>query len=300
MLEAPTKEPVYIIIPVHNRKETTLVCLKHLQKCGELERYYVVVIDDGSSDGTAEAIQTFYPEVIILPGNGDLWWTGAIAQGMEYAYEQGAKYFIWLNDDCLPDPGTLPQLVEFLKNHPSTIVAPTCYTQQDNLILKKENGAKGQKAYAADPGEIIEVDSMSGWCVGIPSEVFCQIGSPDAKKFPHYCGDDMYILKATRAGFKAYLNGDLKVLLFGLVHENISFKKYFKPDMTIAKSFQALFMNKKSPYRLSTKLFYFTERYGFLIGIFLFFTKLTLWMTEISRLCVSILLNCNLAKIETK
>jgi GT2 family glycosyltransferase len=300
MLEAPAKEPVYIIIPVHNRINTTLACLQHLQKCGDLQKYYVVIVDDGSTDGTAEAIHTLYPEVIVLPGNGDLWWTGAIAKGMEYAHEQKAEYFIWLNDDCLPDPGTLPQLLEFLKNHPDSIAAPTCYVQQDNLLVQKENGAKGQKAYTANRGEIVEVDSMSGWCVGVPVSVFRKIGSPDARKFPHYCGDDMYILKATRSGFKAYLLGDLRLLLVGIVHENISFQKYFRPHQTVTESFQALFVNKKSPYRLVTKLFYFTERYGLIFGIFLFLSKLTFWITEITGLYLNVLLNRKLAKIETK
>jgi len=40
------KEPVYIIIPVHNRKNITLQCLETLKQCGDLERYYTVAIAD--------------------------------------------------------------------------------------------------------------------------------------------------------------------------------------------------------------------------------------------------------------
>ena len=80
------KENVYIIIPVHNRKEITLKCLDTLKQNGDLDKYYVIVIDDGSTDGTSEAIQSLYPDVIILTGDGNLWWTGAIKKGMEYAY----------------------------------------------------------------------------------------------------------------------------------------------------------------------------------------------------------------------
>lgn len=278
MLKAPVKDSVYIVIPVYNRKQTTLTCLEHLSKCGDLQRYYVVIVDDGSTDGTAEAIHTLYPEVIVLPGNGDLWWTGAMAKGMEYASEQGAECFVWLNDDCLPDPGTLPQLVEFLKNHPNTIAAPTCYTQQDNL--RQHNGAQGKKGCAANPGEVIEVDSMSGWCVAIPASVFREIGPPDAKKFPHYCGDDMYVFRATRSGFRACLIGDLKVTLVGSVYETLGIQKYIRPGLTASQTFQVLFWNKKSPYRLPTKFFYFTQRYGLVLGIWLFLLKLISWLGQ--------------------
>jgi|YNPMSStandDraft_2_1061718.scaffolds.fasta_scaffold131259_1 GT2 family glycosyltransferase len=40
----------FIIIPVHNRKSITLKCLDNLEKNGDLARFRVVVVDDGSTD----------------------------------------------------------------------------------------------------------------------------------------------------------------------------------------------------------------------------------------------------------
>jgi len=40
---------VYIIIPVHNRKAFTLGCLKNLKTNSDLQKYHVIVVDDGSS-----------------------------------------------------------------------------------------------------------------------------------------------------------------------------------------------------------------------------------------------------------
>lgn len=284
MLEVCLKEPVYIVTPVYNRKETTLTCLESLKKYGDLQRYHMVIVDDGSTDGTTAAINTLYPEVTVLPGNGDLWWTGAMAWGMQYAYEQGAEYFIWLNDDCFPEPDTLPQLVEFLRTHPDTIVGPTCYTHKSNSLAKEHNAFRGRKSCAASPGEVVFVDGLSGWCVGIPGSVFRKIGPPDTDKFPHYSGDDTYILRATRSGFKACVVGDIKVTLVGSVHPKLNFRSYFHPGLTPASTFQALFWSKKSPYRLPTKFFYFTERYGLLLGMLLFLTKLISWLGRWAKL----------------
>ena len=281
--ETSTKEAVYIIIPVYNRKATTLKCLQHLQNCGNLQQYHIVVIDDGSTDGTAEAISNSYPEVEILDGNGDLWWTGAMAKGMKYAYNRGAEYFIWLNDDCLPATNTIEKMVEFMGLNPNTLVAPSCYADSDSRQIQ-HNGFQGRQGCAAKPGEVIEVDGMSGWCVGIPATVYEKIGAPDARKFPHYSGDDIYTLQATKAGFQACLIGDLRANLVGGVHENLKIQDYFKPGLTPVDTFKALFLNKKSPYRLATRFFVFIERYGTFIGILIFINRLFIWQVQWLRM----------------
>ncbi len=285
MTENPSACPsTYIVIPVHNRKVTTLNCLQHLQTNGDLQRYQVVIVDDGSTDGTADAVRAAYPEVVILQGDGTLWWTGGTAMGMEYAYRQGAKFIIWMNDDCMPLPGTLPGLVDFMQAHPNALAAPACYAGELNESTIQHNGFQNRRGCAAKPGERLEVDGMSGWCVGMPATVVSQVGLPDTQRFPHYSGDDMYTLRATRAGFKAYLIGDLPLVLFGPVHARLHFKDYFRPGQTPAQILTALFWDKKSPYRLSTRFFVFIERYGFLAGLPLFLAKLMTWSWQYSKL----------------
>jgi GT2 family glycosyltransferase len=276
-------DSVYAIIPVHNRKDTTLICLEHLKECGYLQSYKIVVVDDGSTDGTAEAIGKLYPEVIVLPGNGNLWWTGAIALGMEYACKEKAKYIFWLNDDCLPDSNTLPLMVEFMETHPNTLVAPSCYIPKYDCQSPVHNGFQGRKSFAANPGEVISVEGMSGWCVGMPASVFPKIGPPNVRKFPHYAGDDMYTLKATRSGYSAFLLGDAKAYLIGPVHPKLDFRKYFRPHSTPIETLENLFWSKRSPYRLPTQFFRHTERYGLVLGIPIFSIKLISWLGQWAR-----------------
>lgn len=279
------KESVYIIIPVHNRKHLTLGCLEHLTKTGDGQKYHIVVIDDGSIDGTTEDINAQYPDVIVLPGDGDLWWTGAVAKGMEYAYQEGAEYFIWLNDDSLPEANTLPFLIEFARKNSDTIVSPACYNLEEKKI--EENGFKGRTSCAARPGEKIFVEGMCGWCTVIPRSVFSKIGPPNAKRFPQYSGDDTYTLKATRSGFKACILGDVKVSLVGMVRQTHSIKNYFKPGFSLTSTLQKLFWTKKSPYYIPTKFFYHTEKYGILLGCVLFAVKMMSWLAQLAKLQMS-------------
>lgn len=200
---------VYVLIPVHNRKATTLACLDRLEHNGDLDRYRVVVIDDGSTDGTAEAIHSKYPSVTILSGNGHLWWTGAIAQGMEYAYRQGADYFIWLNDDTLPRAGALNLLIDYCSASPRRIATAQCYASED--ISQPTYGGQIKHRWsiqlvATPPDHQRPCDCMSGNLVCLPTSVIKDMGYPPADQLPHCRADIVYTLSAKRAGY------DLQVL----------------------------------------------------------------------------------------
>ncbi|ELS34333.1 MULTISPECIES: glycosyltransferase family 2 protein [Pseudanabaena] len=270
------KQSIYIIIPVYNRKSITLTCLENLKANGDLQKYHVIVIDDGSSDRTSEEVGANYPEVIILKGDGNLWWTGAMALGMTYAYERGAKNFIWLNDDSLPAINTLDLIVNFLQEYPNSIVGAACYVETGQLV---ETGFKGRQRMKALANETIKVDGLSGYCVGIAASIFKEIGAPDAIKFRQYAGDGMYTLKATRAGFKAYILGSAKVILAEEKDPIHNFTNYIQKIKEYKEyTFKSIFWNYKSPYHLPTQFYYHIYKYGYLTGLPLFIIKATSWV----------------------
>ncbi|MDJ0687738.1 MAG: glycosyltransferase family 2 protein [Xenococcaceae cyanobacterium MO_188.B32] len=208
------KEPVYIIIPVHNRKDITLKCLEHLDKSGDLQKYHVVVVNDGSTDGTTKAIHSLYPNVTVLLGDGNLWWTGAIKKGMEYAYEQGAEYFIWLNDDCLVSDRAIRDLVNFSFNNKNSIIGCQVYELNSPETISFGGSFKNWKGYQFinfPENEINKCDVLSGNLVCIPVAVIEIIGYPDANTFPHYGGDIIFFIRARKAGCKIFIDSRNKV-----------------------------------------------------------------------------------------
>lgn len=201
---------VYILIPVHNRQAVTLACLATLDRNGDLDRYRIVVIDDGSTDGTAEAIQRIYPTVTVLRGDGQLWWTGAIATGMEYAYHQGTDYFIWLNDDTLPQPDAITKMVSACAAAPNQVISAQCYA--DESFSQPTYGGRRRKHFsleflAATPDQCLTCDLCSGNLVCLPRSVVDTTGYPPAQQAPHLWGDVVYTWTARQAGFQIRVLG---------------------------------------------------------------------------------------------
>lgn len=203
-----SKKDTYIIIPVHNRKEITLDCLSSLEKVGALKKYAVVVVDDGSTDGTEDAISMRFQSILILKGTGDLWWTGAIKLGMEYAYEKGASNIIWLNDDCHLTENVFEPIVQYCLMH--KVIMGVQGHKPDlptNITFGgKVKTWKGFRLLNIAHQQIKTCDLLSGNLVCIPRKVIELVGYPDSVATPHYGGDSLYLLKAKKAGFDLFIN----------------------------------------------------------------------------------------------
>lgn len=280
-------KPIYILIPVHNRRNTTLHGLRTLYADATIQAWpdlHIIVIDDGSTDGTAAALQNEFPSVTILAGDGNLWWTGAMCQGMDYAVQEGCDAVIWLNDDCPPSPGSLAKMHQASQKHGHAIIGAACYIAETNEL--KPTGAKGRTQVTARPGDLLPVDEMSGHCVYIPRAVMDAIGFPDARRFPHYHGDSSYILRATRAGFRAYLLGDAQVKHPGTIKAKLEDFADFTKALP-RQTFSQIFLSRRSLYYWPTQYFYNTEKYGYWWGGSLWLLKSARWLVKWIELAIA-------------
>ncbi len=202
--------PVHVILPVHNRRDVTLACLRHLHATGVADFARLVVVDDGSTDGTAEAIRAGFPQTTVLPGDGHLYWTGGIARGMRHAVSEHTACCVWLNDDSHPRPGAVELIVADavarggITSALGRLLAGPVVA--DFYALRKIPWGLTEHALPPSAGQRLKVDACRGNLVAIPRKVIDAIGYPDAEDLPQYMGDTDYTLRATAAGFQCIVD----------------------------------------------------------------------------------------------
>ena len=79
---------IAVIMTCHNRRETTVRCLRHFGR-SRAGRLRLFVTDDGSTDGTSEAIRAIWPEATIIHGTGTLFWAAGMALAERAAVSVG-------------------------------------------------------------------------------------------------------------------------------------------------------------------------------------------------------------------
>ena len=104
-----------IIIVSWNVKDDLLRCLSSLEGNPPSVPFEQIVVDNDSSDGTLDAVEQKYPEVITIANHQNRGFAAANNQGIKAS---SGQYILLLNPDTIVHPGTLDILVRFLDNNP--------------------------------------------------------------------------------------------------------------------------------------------------------------------------------------
>jgi GT2 family glycosyltransferase len=229
---------IFIVIPVHNRKALTRNCLVSLQN-QSYKDFKIVIIDDGSTDGTYEMLRAEFPESIVFISDGHLWWTKATNIGVRYALEKGAASILTLNDDTVATPNFLETMNYWAEKQPEALLgafalnAETERPYYGGEIINWKTAGTTMLLDVLKPEEYHGLHAVShypGRGLLIPSSVFKTIGFYDEKHFPQAVADDDLVHRAVRAGYKVYCNYDAKLLVFPAESGDVKLrsKKSFK------------------------------------------------------------------------
>ena len=107
---------IIVIFTCHNRKDKTETCIHTLVSGNPACRFTFVVVDDNSTDGTAELLERLKSkhDIRVLHGNGSLFYSGGMRLGMEYTLEQCGQaydYMLMVNDDVVFFQNAIEKLV---------------------------------------------------------------------------------------------------------------------------------------------------------------------------------------------
>lgn len=114
------KTPV-VIIPNWNGRADLPACLDSLR--AQSRPAHVIVVDNGSTDGSAELVEQQYPEIELIRHTDNKGYAGGVNPGFRRAIAMGAAYAAPFNNDAVADPRWLEHLVAHLEAHPATGIA---------------------------------------------------------------------------------------------------------------------------------------------------------------------------------
>jgi len=260
---------VAVIIPTYNRKEQlggVLDCLKRQQVSGA--KLEVVVVVDGSSDGTLSMLAESHPNIHVVNGNGELWYTRSVNAGLKRAEDLKPDYFLTLNDDVFFDDNYLSHFLSLAAGQKGNfLIGSVSYTssapyritfsgvEKVNPFTLKETNYY-QKFSVVSPSTISGVKpsaNLSGRGMFFPASLLTAIGYFD-ERFPQYGSDTDFSYRATKMKIPVLISFDARIFEF----EKLTSKgaAYNKPS---ASEYYSSLFNVHSVNSIKKSLLYYRK-----------------------------------------
>lgn len=257
------------ILTCYNRREKTLSCLDSLSNISLPKGYDldIFLVDDGSTDGTGEAVREQYSSVNVIQGDGNLFWS----KGMNVAWKTARNtfdydFYLWLNDDVVLFDKLIETLLrDYLKlaNKNSIIVGP-CMSSKGSITYSGYTNLF-KKVKIIPNGVTQECNHFNGNIVFIPKTVFNEVGFIDPV-FHHSQGDFDYGLRAKKLGISSFVSSEY----LGICEANSELPIWCNPKYPITKRLKLF----NTPLGGRPKLTYIFQRrhMGFVYALFHYFT----------------------------
>jgi len=210
---------VFIVILNWNGIEDTRECLDSLSKL-EYDNFKVVVVDNGSTDGSVEVLREKYPDIEVIENRDNLGFTGGNNVGMRHAMERGAEYVWLLNNDTIVEGGALQKLVRSAESSKKVgLLNPYIYYFDDRNTLQFRGSVVDWESFSirklsTDKPENGSVEgsrtALWGTALLIKRRVVDTIGYLDERYFAYYEDED-YCLRAIKKGFECAVVAEAKI-----------------------------------------------------------------------------------------
>ena len=212
-----------IVIPCFNQLRYTKMCLTALAETLPAEGAEVVVVDDGSTDGTHEWLLEHARSrswLRVVHNDRNSGFVDAVNLGADVA---GADLLVLLNNDCIPLPGWLQALRRTFRDHDDAgavggkLLFPDGRLQEaGGVVFRDGTAAKiGYRDFGIDAplfNFVRRVDYCSGALLATPLALFRKIGGLDARYSPAYYEDTDYCFNVRQHGLEVYYQNECAVI----------------------------------------------------------------------------------------
>jgi GT2 family glycosyltransferase len=236
-------EKIYILLPVHNRRDITRCFIKCL-KLQTYQNYHLILIDDGSTDGTEEMVKSEIQNLTVIKGNGNWWWAGSLQQGYLWLKSQNialSSLILIVNDDTTFEFNFLESAISLLKDRRKILLGSECYSQQTNKLIDAGINFDWQNKKMEITLQQDMTNCFSTKGLFFRWEDFLKTGGFYPYLLPHHAADYEFTIRALRKGMKPMINPKLKIWL-----NELTTGYYELPSEYGWQSLQKLFSKKSA------------------------------------------------------
>lgn len=211
-------EKLSIIVVNWNKKNYLRKCLKSINEKTIYPNYEIIVVDNGSKDGSVAMIKNEFPEVKLIANKKNMGFAKANNQGITYAINTESNYLFLLNNDTeIIDKNWLNELINFSKSDEKigVVGCKLIYPNGDiQFAGAYVNSAGIGKHITSDIKNPVKVDYVTGAAMLIKKIVINDIGLLDEGYFPIYFEETDFCYRARKAGYKIMVNPSVKIRHF--------------------------------------------------------------------------------------
>lgn len=225
MCEKPGNPGIYIVLPVHDRKRITLDFIRCLQE-QTFQDYILLLVDDGSNDGTASAVKEQMQDSIIIQGNGNLWWAGSINAAYEWLVENAiddTRLVLLINDDVLFEPDFLQNAITLMHGKEKTLLLAREKLYGSHEILETGVHADFSVLSFITAEKPSDINCLATRGLFLKWSDFMKIGPFKARTLKHYCSDYEFTMRAHRQGY--HLMTSERLVLTHVMEQNKSIEE---------------------------------------------------------------------------
>jgi GT2 family glycosyltransferase len=215
-----------VIIVSWNTKNLLLDCLRSLTSQITLDRNEIVVVDNGSHDGSPDAVRTQFPHVTLIRSDVNRGFSAANNLGLE---KSAGRYVILVNPDVLVSPGSLQLMKAYMDENPSVgLLGPRVLNPDGTLQLSctrrptvwnafaraigLDNLIPGLTYFPHDRSRDVEV--LSGCLLMARRKAIHTVGVLDERYFM-YAEDKDWCTRFNAAGWKVVYYPRAEIIHFG-------------------------------------------------------------------------------------
>ena len=209
---------VTTIILNWNGMRDTLECIESVRTL-EYPDVRILVVDNGSTDGSPSIIRKKFPSVVLLENKKNLGFTGGNNLGMKKALEMGTDYLWLLNNDTVLEKDTLKHLVTMSQDSPEVGLASPVIYYHDSPDRVQFCGSyidwEGKRIVKLEDGDSLPDGgvnvSLWGTALLIKRTVVERVGYLNEKYFAYH-EDEEYCMRVAKAGFRCIVVPDARLL----------------------------------------------------------------------------------------